>query len=274
MGAAVEAAPLGVTEAASGSLSFVRAEWWRLLLTSHPTVRSGPAQDLCFGVHQWVLDTNMMACAPCVGVSQLWLIDWCPCKHPAAMGTGQPEHEQLLAEASVWNGSFTGGFHLPNSSWGNCTHNLTLGKIRSVQQGLEMKLGQWGGWWRRKCLEGKQSHKISKAGGFLSICIFSLTWRGNRHLLCSGFCGEVELVQWVCKCVPMEEVNAPVLIGQSLVFPQKDFWLIGAAAFWSLPVVWGIIRIMDPQIASQFQLRAIAPALLCSISSCGLGKFW
>lgn len=75
VGAAVEVAPLGVTEAVSGPLSFVRAEWLRLLLTYHPTARSGQAQDLCFGGHQWVLDTNPTDCAPCVGVSQLWLID-------------------------------------------------------------------------------------------------------------------------------------------------------------------------------------------------------
>lgn len=75
VGAAVEAAPLGVTEEMSGPLSFVRAEWWRLLLTSLPTARSGQAQDPCLGQHQWVQDTNLMDCAPCVGVNQLWLID-------------------------------------------------------------------------------------------------------------------------------------------------------------------------------------------------------
>lgn len=86
-------------------------------------------------------------------------------------------------------------------------HSLALGKIQSVQQELEMKLGLM----NRKCLEGKQSSRISKAGVFLSICIFSLTWCGNRHCLCSGLCGEVESVLCVCKCLPMKEVNAPVL---------------------------------------------------------------
>lgn len=75
MGAAVEAAPLGVTEAVSGTLSFVRAEWWRLWLTSHPTARSGQAHDPCFGGHQCVLGTHLMDCAHCVGVNQLWLLD-------------------------------------------------------------------------------------------------------------------------------------------------------------------------------------------------------
>lgn len=70
VGAAVEAAPLGVTEAVSAPLSFVRAERWRLLLTSHLIARSGQAQDLCFG-HKWVLDTNLVDCARCLGVNQL-----------------------------------------------------------------------------------------------------------------------------------------------------------------------------------------------------------
>ena len=43
-GAAVSLSPLAVAEAASRPLSFVRAEWWRLSLTSHTAAGAGQAQ--------------------------------------------------------------------------------------------------------------------------------------------------------------------------------------------------------------------------------------
>lgn len=44
VGAAAVVSPLTVTEAVSRTLSFVRAEWWMLLLTSH--TETGAKADL------------------------------------------------------------------------------------------------------------------------------------------------------------------------------------------------------------------------------------
>lgn len=132
----------------------------------HSKVRAGPRSvfwrtSVCTG-HT---PDGLCTLCGCQSAVAAWLISL---RAPCCNGD---RHEQL-AEAGIWNGSLLVALAPQAAAGVIAPHSLQNSRCAA---GIGDEVGQWGGWWRRKCLEGKQSSRISKAGGFLSICMFWLT---------------------------------------------------------------------------------------------------